>query len=73
MKRAELKMLIKTRYGSCAAFAEHLGVSKQTVSNVVSGRTTPRNIPEWCDELAISPIDACVFFAPVPEKTKEEG
>ena len=71
MKRAELKMLINTRYGSCAAFADALGVTRQTVSNVLSGRTTPRNIPEWCDELEISPVDAYVFFAPVPEKTKE--
>ena len=69
--RKELKTLIKTRYGTCAAFADVLGVTRQTVSNVVTGRSTPRNIPEWCSELEISPEEALVFFAASPKKTTE--
>ena len=71
MSRAELKARIKTQYGTCAAFADAMGVTRQTISNVVTGKTFPRNPLFWCEKLGIEPADAFVFFTPQPQKTKE--
>lgn len=69
MKRAELKTRIKTQYGSCAAFADAVGVTRQTVSNVVTGKTFPRNPIVWCEKLGLDPSEAYVFFAPALKKS----
>lgn len=69
MSRAELKALIKTRYGTCAEFADAVGVTRQTVSNVVTGKTFPRNPIVWCEKLGIEPAEAYVFFAPALKKS----
>ncbi len=73
MKRQALKGAIVSKYGSCEAFAAVLGVSRQTVSNAVCGRSTPRDILQWCDALDIDPAEAFVFFTRDPQKTKEIG
>ena len=71
MSRPELKARIKMQFGTCAAFADALGVSRQTVSNVVTGRTFPKDPRYWCVKLGITPADAAVFFTQKPQKTKE--
>lgn len=69
MNRAELKTRIKTQYGTCEAFANAVGVTRQTVSNVLTGKTFPRNALVWCEALGIEPAEAYVFFAPTLKKS----
>lgn len=64
MRRNELKGRIIARYGAVRTFAERIGVTPQTVSNVISGRTTPRGAAMFCWEVALdlTPDEKRIFF-----------
>lgn len=65
MERQKLRARIVEKYGTNAAFAEAIGATPQTVTNVVRGRTTPtsKRLPEWCAALEIHPDETGIFFA----------
>lgn len=60
----KLRRLILYKYGSIQAFAEALGVSKQSVSVTLNGKTTfsQNKIVEWTKILDISPDDIGEYF-----------
>lgn len=64
MKRNKLKGKIIEKYGSSKSFAEKIGVTPQTVANVISGRTTPRGASMMCWTLMldINDDEISVFF-----------
>ena len=41
-KRQQLRRRILSKYDTLGMFAEDLGISRQSVSNIVSGHTYPR-------------------------------
>ena len=65
MKRQKLRARIVEKYGTNKRFAEVLGVTPLTVTNVVKGRTTPttRQMLKWCAALEIHPDETGIFFA----------
>lgn len=64
MKRNKLKGRIIERYGAVRTFAERIGVTPQTVSNVISGRSTPKGAAMFCWEVALdlTPDEKRIFF-----------
>lgn len=64
MKRNKLKGRIIERYGAMRNFAECIGVTPQTVSNVISGRSTPKGAAMFCWEVALdlTPEEKRNFF-----------
>lgn len=66
MKRNKLRGRIVEKYGTNGQFAKEIGVSVQTVSNVVSGRSTPtgKKMPIWCAALEIRSDEVGIFFYP---------
>ncbi len=64
--RNKLKGRIIERYGHIGTFAERIGVTRQTVSNVISGRTTPKGAAMFCWEVALdlTPDEKRIFFDP---------
>lgn len=73
MERRKLRARIVEIYGTNKALAEKIGASRQTISNVVQGRTTPtrKKLPEWCAALGISPEETALFFANKPLSSEE--
>lgn len=73
MERLKLRGRIVERYGTIKVFAETIGITPTTASNVLAGRTTPtkRMLPVWCGALGIEPEDTGIFFTLKPQKTKE--
>lgn len=71
--RHKLKGAIVAAYGTETAFASKMGISRQAVSNVIVGRSTPsyKRMLEWCEMLGIDPAEIGVFFAHNPQKTVE--
>lgn len=65
MERQKLRARIVEKYGTNAAFAEAIGATPQTVTNVIRGKTTPtsKRLPEWCVALEIHPDETGIFFA----------
>ena len=66
MKKNRLKARIVERYGSLTRFANEVGLSIQTVSNVVNGNRVPTGITliGWCAALGIEQDEAAAFFGP---------
>ena len=71
--RQKLRARIVAKYGTSYAFAEHIGITPVTVSNVLRGKTTPtRNkMPLWLDALDIAPEETGLFFTIKPQITEE--
>ena len=51
-------------YGSLGAFAEALGVSRQTVSNLITGKRqfTANTIESWIEKLDIPATEIGIYF-----------
>lgn len=66
MERMKLRGRIVEKYGTSLAFAESLGISPATVTNVVKGKTTPKTkrMPAWCKALDIKAEEIGIFFYP---------
>ena len=64
MERLRLRGRIVERYGTISRFAQTIGITNQTATNVLSGATTPtsKKIPVWCDALGIGRDEIGVFF-----------
>ncbi len=60
----KLRRLILYKYGSLQAFAEVLGVSKQSLSVTLNGKTTfsQNKIVEWTKILGIAPEEIGEYF-----------
>lgn len=73
MERLKLRGRIIERFGTIGAFVEALGITANTATNVLSGKTTPtsRMLPRWCDALDIDPAEVGIFFTVGPQKTEE--
>lgn len=73
MERLKLRARIVEKFGTNRQFAEILGITPLTVTNVVKGRTTPttRQLPRWCEALEIAPEETGLFFTIKPQKTEE--
>ena len=73
MKRLKLRGRIIEKYGTIGAFAERIGVSSSTATNVLNGKTTPtsKSMPKWCDALGIDLRDVGIFFAIDPQISEE--
>lgn len=63
--RRKLKAKIIEHYGTIGAFCEHNHITKQTASNVLHGRSTPKGIhlTGWLTALHIPENEAAIFFA----------
>lgn len=61
---AKLRGRIVEKYGSQAKFAEALGVTEQTVTGKLNGKTqfTIEDIVEWCNLLEIESEEVNVYF-----------
>lgn len=61
---AKLKGKIKEKFDTQGKFAEHLGVSENTVSRKLSGQVgfSQEDIVVWCEALGIDLQDAGAFF-----------
>lgn len=63
---SKLKGRIVEKYGSQRAFARHIGITEQTVTNKIKGKTTfsTPDIKSWSTELSI-PVNEIgdYFFA----------
>ena len=72
MERMRLRGRIVERYGTFTRFASEIGITKQTVTNVLNGRTTPtsKKMPVWCAALDISPEEVGYFFTIAPQKSE---
>lgn len=72
MERLKLRARIVEKFGTNRQFAESLGITPLTVTNVVKGRTTPttRQMPRWCEALEIAPEETGLFFTIKPQKTE---
>lgn len=66
MKRQKLRGRIVEKYGTNLAFADAIGVTPMTVTNVIHGHSTPtaKRMPEWCSALDIAPEEIGIFFYP---------
>lgn len=64
MERMKLRGRIAERYGTNKAFAEKIGVTKMTVTNVLKKRSTPtqKQMLKWCEALGIDPSEIGIFF-----------
>lgn len=73
MERLKLRARIVEKYGTNRQFAEIMGITPLTVTNVVKGKTTPttRQLPRWCEALEIAPEETGIFFAIKPLKSGE--
>lgn len=61
-----LRGKIISMYGSVNAFAEHLGKSRQIVSNKLAGRTemSQNDIIEWAEALGMEADSVMEYFFP---------
>ena len=59
-----LKGRIVQKFGTQKDFAKKIGISEQSVSKKVMGKTqfTQDEILEWCDALSIQPEDITEYF-----------
>lgn len=59
MRNRELRRAILAKYDSLGAFADAMGVSRQTISNAICGRTVPRGelLAKMQDALGLSDSD----------------
>ena len=73
MKRLKLRGRIIERYGTIGAFADAIGISRCTATNVLKGKTTPtqKSIPKWCNALDIDLRDVGIFFTIDPQFSGE--
>lgn len=61
---SKLRGKIVEKFGSISAFADELGVPKQTVSRKITGRIgfTKKDILEWCEKLGIAIEEIGIYF-----------
>lgn len=73
MERLKLRGRIVEKYQTNRAFAEKIGITPMTVTNVLQGKTTPtsRMLAVWCAALDIKPEESGIFFAAKPLKTEK--
>lgn len=66
MNRLKLRGRIIERFGTLGAFSEATGISRVTISSVLSGKSTPRphRLRMWCEILDIDRDDIGAFFYP---------
>lgn len=64
MERLKLRARIIEKYGTLGRFCQKTGISPHTVTNVLSGRSTPNALARlgWCHILDIADEDADIFF-----------
>lgn len=64
MDRLKLRGRIIEKYGTIGAFCQEIGVSPNTATNVLGGKTTPtsKKMPKWCAALNIAPDEIGDFF-----------
>ena len=64
MKRLKLRARIIERYGTLGAFAAKNGTNYQTISNVLTGKTTPKglSLAGWLAVLEIPEDEVHIFF-----------
>ena len=63
-KYARLRGRIVEKYGTIAAFADRIGISRVWASEKLGGKAkfTANDIREWADALEIIPEDIAKFF-----------
>ena len=73
MKRLKLRARIVEKFGTNRQFAEAVGITPTTVTNVLRGKSTPtsRMLAIWCAALDIAPEESGIFFTAKPLKTEE--
>lgn len=66
MDRLKLRGRIIEKYGTIGAFCMSIGISPNTATNVLGGKTTPtsKKMPIWCKALDIPMEEAGKFFFP---------
>lgn len=64
MRRMKLKARIVELYGTQDAFAEAIGVTRQTVTNTVRGHSVPQRHTwdKWAEALKVSRPDLVTIF-----------
>lgn len=66
MDRLKLRGRIIEKYGTIGTFCQEIGISPNTATNVLGGKTTPtsKKLPKWCAALNIAPDEIGDFFYP---------
>lgn len=61
---SKLRGKIVEKFGSISAYANELGVPKQTLSKKLTGKVgfTKKDILKWCEELDISIEEIGIYF-----------
>lgn len=64
MERRKLRGRIVEKYGTIWQFCREIGITPTTVTNVLSGKTTPNPLAiiGWCHVLDIPEEEAYIFF-----------